>query len=436
MTPSRIVGLTVACILYICNVQAKRGVGDNTQDWGYAEVRPGAHMFWWLYYANVTTDFAEKPLVIWLQGGPGASSTGYGNFMELGPLDVNLNPRNHTWVRDYNVLFIDNPVGSGFSYVTSSAAFARTNAQIADDLVECMRAFYKQVPQFRNVPVYITSESYGGKMAAEFAFNWYKAEKAGSIKSNLKGVGLGDAWISPEDSVMTYAPYLLQTGMVDTSGYFDIQRAANRTRDAVKTNQWSLATNLWAYTENVIMRVTRNIDFYNILTKVRTSQAMRVFRDNEESAKSLVRETVLRDGEGLNMLMNTKVKDTLKLPSIWGAQSDKVFNSLYADFMKPVTQVVQRLLDETNLKVFVYSGQLDLIVDTPGTLLWVEKMRWARYLEWKTAQRVPVVVDGVIEGYQKSSSNFAFYWINRAGHMVPADNPAGMSALLADLTQN
>ncbi|CAB0039699.1 unnamed protein product [Trichogramma brassicae] len=63
-------------------------------------------------------------------------------------------------------------------------------------------------------------------------------------------------------------------------------------------------------------------------------------------------------------------------------------------------------------------------------------MRWARYLEWKTAQRVPVVVDGVIEGYQKSSGNFAFYWINRAGHMVPADNPAGMSALLADLTQN
>ncbi|CAB0030123.1 unnamed protein product [Trichogramma brassicae] len=407
MTPSRIVALTVACILCICN--AKRGFGDNTQDWGYAEVRPGAHMFWWLYYANVTTDFAEKPLVIWLQGGPGA------------------------FVRDYNVLFIDNPVGSGFSYVTSSALFARTNAQIADDLVECMRAFYKQVPQFKNVPVYITSESYGGKMAAEFAFNWYKAEKAGYIESNLKGVGLGDAWISPEDSVMTYAPYLLQTGMIDTSGYFDVQRAANRTRDAIKKNQWSLATDLWAYTGNIIIRSTRNIDFYNILTKVRTSPAMRAIRINKEG---LVRKNVLRDDEGLSMLMNTKVKDTLKLPSIWGAQSDKVRSSLYVDFMKPVTQVVQRLLDETSLKVFVYNGQLDLIVDTPGTLLWVEKMRWARYLEWKTAQRVPVVVDGVIEGYQKSSGNFAFYWINRAGHMVPADNPAAMSALLADLTQN
>ncbi|KAL7300071.1 hypothetical protein TKK_0007081 [Trichogramma kaykai] len=163
---------------------------------------------------------------------------------------------------------------------------------------------------------------------------------------------------------------------------------------------------------------------------------MRVSRDNKESGKRLVRETLLRDGQGLSMLMNTKVKDTLKLPSIWGAQSDEVRISLYADFMKPVTQTVQRLLDETSLKVFVYNGQLDLIVDTPGTLLWVEKMRWARYLDWKTAPRVPVVVDGVIEGYQKSSGNFAFYWINRAGHMVPADNPAGMSALLANLTHS
>jgi len=33
-----------------------------------------------------------------VQGGPGASGTGFGNFMEIGPLDVNLKPRNTTWV--------------------------------------------------------------------------------------------------------------------------------------------------------------------------------------------------------------------------------------------------------------------------------------------------------------------------------------------------
>ncbi len=48
------------------------------------------------------------------QGGPGGSSTGFGNFMEIGPLDVNLKPRDTTWLKLASLLFIDNPVGTGF----------------------------------------------------------------------------------------------------------------------------------------------------------------------------------------------------------------------------------------------------------------------------------------------------------------------------------
>lgn len=65
------------------------------------KVRPASYMFWWLYYttnANVSS-YYDKPLIIWLQGGPGASSTSYGNFEELGPLDADLRPRNFSWVR-------------------------------------------------------------------------------------------------------------------------------------------------------------------------------------------------------------------------------------------------------------------------------------------------------------------------------------------------
>lgn len=80
----------------------RKGFGPGEQEWGYVQVRPKANMFWWLYYttANVNS-YYDKPLVIWLQGGPGGSSTSYGNFEELGPLDVNLNPRNYTWVINY-----------------------------------------------------------------------------------------------------------------------------------------------------------------------------------------------------------------------------------------------------------------------------------------------------------------------------------------------
>ena len=96
-----------------------------SEDWNYVKVRDSAFMFWWLYGAK-TSDPSErvnKPLIMWLQGGPGGSSTGFGNFEELGPLTVELKPRNTTWIQAANVLFVDNPVGAGYSYVTDKAAF-------------------------------------------------------------------------------------------------------------------------------------------------------------------------------------------------------------------------------------------------------------------------------------------------------------------------
>lgn len=117
---------------------------------------------------------------------------GFGNFEEIGPLDENLNPRDTTWVKDYNVLFIDNPVGTGFSYVDSSDLLTKTNKQIALDLVELMKQFYNQLPDFEETPLYILSESYGGKMTAEFAYELTKAIKAGQINSNLVGMNILD----------------------------------------------------------------------------------------------------------------------------------------------------------------------------------------------------------------------------------------------------
>lgn len=113
-------------------------------------------MFWWLYYTSnlendrfvKRQDYADYPVVIWLQGGPGASSTGYGNFELIGPLDSDLNIRNSSWVQHANLLFIDNPVGTGFSYVTDTDAFTTNNQMIAKDLVSVMKHFFLSNKQF------------------------------------------------------------------------------------------------------------------------------------------------------------------------------------------------------------------------------------------------------------------------------------------------
>lgn len=133
-------------------------------------------MFWWLHYTTAeVVNVTDRPLIIWLQGGPGASSTGFGNIFELGPIDISGNIRNTSWVKDANVLFVDNPVGSGFSYVEDASAFASNNTQIGTDFVQVLKSFTEQLPAFKKVPIYIFSESYGGKMTADIALSIYKA---------------------------------------------------------------------------------------------------------------------------------------------------------------------------------------------------------------------------------------------------------------------
>jgi serine carboxypeptidase 1 len=51
------------------------------EDWGYVTVRKGAHMFWWLYGMTDKAKRPAAPLVMWLQGGPGASSTGMSSLL-------------------------------------------------------------------------------------------------------------------------------------------------------------------------------------------------------------------------------------------------------------------------------------------------------------------------------------------------------------------
>lgn len=71
-----------------------------------------------------------------------------------------------------------------------------------------------------------------------------------------------------------------------------------------------------------------------------------------------------------------------------------------------------------------------MIVATPGTVNWVDNMNWSGKAGYLAAPRNGLGVNGVMEGYLKKFEKFHMYWINRSGHMVPADNPAAMSSIL------
>ncbi|XP_073822409.1 retinoid-inducible serine carboxypeptidase-like [Musca autumnalis] len=419
-------------ILWIGLVGAKIGYGPGEQDWGFVEISPGGRMFYWLYYTTAdVSNYTERPLVIWLQGGPGLSATGNGNFDELGPIDVNGNERNWTWVKQMNVLFIDSPLGSGFSYVDNKTLLPSTNNEIAKDLVVFMKEFYKLHSEFEEVPLHIFSQSYGGKMAPEFALELYYAVERGELRSNLKSVSLGSPWTSPIDSVMAWGPLLLNMGIVDKDGYKNIMESANRIVENVRNKEWDTAFLEWVNTSAIIMNVTENINFYNILKYSKQEDFATEETDNETYAKFVT-------NQKLQQLMRGPVSKALGIPSKvkWSSQRAFVFINLASDLMKPALNIVNEILNYTNLKVAVLSGQLDLICATAGAVNWIDKLEWIYRQEYVEAPRIGIRIDNNLELYEKSGGNFTMFWVNRAGHKIPVDNPIAMSYILNKLTND
>ena len=85
---------------------------------GYVDLDAANHLFFWLFESR--QDPATSPMTLWMNGGPGSPSTGIGNLQEIGPCritkDLKAENNPYAWNEESNLLFIDNPVGAGFSY--------------------------------------------------------------------------------------------------------------------------------------------------------------------------------------------------------------------------------------------------------------------------------------------------------------------------------
>lgn len=121
-----------------------------------------AHL-WFLLVRSRHIAKAER-LVIWLNGGPGCSGL-EGGMLELGPLRVNdddqrtLRVAPHAWSEYANVLFLDQPAGTGFSFVSRQYQNQVTElGPAADQVATFLRNFYTVFPEFEAMDTFLTGE--------------------------------------------------------------------------------------------------------------------------------------------------------------------------------------------------------------------------------------------------------------------------------------
>jgi len=105
---------------------------------------------------------SDSPTV-WLNGGPGCSSL-QGLTSENGPLSFignqtapAANP--YSWTKLGYVLYVDQPVGVGYSTGPNQTA---DNFDVTQGFINWLKAFYAEFPELMKKTTYITGESYAG----------------------------------------------------------------------------------------------------------------------------------------------------------------------------------------------------------------------------------------------------------------------------------
>ena len=118
----------------------------------HIEVSPetNGNLFFWHFENKHIAN--KQRTVIWLNGGPGCSSED-GVLMEIGPYrlkdgdNLELNPG--SWNEFANLLFVDNPVGTGYSYANTDSYVSELD-QMADHFIEFLEKWYQLFPQYEN----------------------------------------------------------------------------------------------------------------------------------------------------------------------------------------------------------------------------------------------------------------------------------------------
>ena len=380
-------------------------------------------------YSTPLSGRKDAPVVVWLNGGPGASSL-LGFYDELGPFGIDAElqivPRNVSWARDCHLIAIDNPLGVGYSHTQKLERMATNQSVVGADLYEAVRQFFELFPALRANPFFFTGESYAGKYvpAAAYTIHTRNAALPPSQRINLRGVAIGDGAFDPPTQFTGFGPLLFNIGLADTRA-----KKVYDEYDANFTRLLHAGDRLGAFRSFDEML---NGDYYGAS---RTFYANTSGMDSnyfnfaeEPGAASLTKRTFP------SWLAKREVADALHV----GALPYSVFNQtvedrLVNDWVVGVVPMLEVLLDHYD--VLVYSGQYDVILGPPGTERAIDKLEWSGARSYAVEPTKQFFDGADLAGYVRQApsaqnTTFSYVMLRGCGHMVPTDQPVRAYAML------
>ncbi|CAI9286836.1 unnamed protein product [Lactuca saligna] len=386
---------------------------------GYVTVDPKHGRALFYYFVESTHASSRKPLVLWLNGGPGCSSVGGGLMMELGPFRVNkdgktLSNNIYAWNKVANILFLESPAGVGFSYSNKTSDYKITGDKItAKDSYTFLINWLERFPEYKTRDFYLTGESYAGHYIPQLADFIIKSnKKANRTVINLKGIVIGNSYMDDETQ---------QTGTHDF--FWSRSITSDEIHQGIVTNcDFSWNATLSKVCKNYINQeydLVGNIypyDIYAPLCLNRTS--------SEKSGFDPCSLEYIESYLNLPEVQKSLHANLTGLPGRWQDCNDELFDN-WKDQPFTVLPTIRRLM-ASGIRVWLYSGDIDSSVPVTTTMYAIKKLNTTVKTPWR-----PWYLKGEVGGYVVGYENLTFVTVRGAGHFVPSYQPARAIALFS-----
>jgi carboxypeptidase C (cathepsin A) len=385
-------------------------------------------------------------------------------FVENGPYhiqkggDLKLNP--YSWNQKANILFIDQPVGSGFSYDSDPLDLGVTNEhQMAANMWEFFQTWFAAHSKYANLPFFIAAESYGGHYAPALAYHIQTQNRAGAGKTiKLSGVMIGDGLVDPVNQYPSYPKYVKahqkQIGVTDK--VIDLMEAAlipclplakacgSFNNSCQSCNSPKTKDDSCGPPKNDPGGVPCCRDWSGLPC---TNNTLRWLACSNAYDACNLGELIPIQSSGVNLYDVTKpctvpplcydfsaetawLNDPKNLAALgakkksWTSCNREVEIKLVfaGDWMLTFKSAIKSLL-EGGVPVLIYHGENDIIVNWMGGQAWTNKLEWSGSAGFTMAKNTTYTVDGENKGSFKSFNGFTFMKLASAGHLVPMDQP-------------
>ncbi|KAM5534812.1 hypothetical protein V8D89_011528 [Ganoderma adspersum] len=377
-----------------------------------------AHLYFFMVKARRTAD--KERILFWLNGGPGCSSFD-GLMMEVGPWRVDgkggLKTADGGWEEYATVVFIDQPVGTGFSYGPSNK-FDHELPEASAHFVEFLRNFYKVFPEYKNVDAYLTGESFAGQYIPYFA----DAILSSDLGIPLKGAAIGNGWMDGRRQYPAYLDYALKRSLLEeTSAAY---KTAKETTDKCTVELAKITDKEPVHVE-VCERVMLDVIAGRTHTVNGTSQCVNIYDVRLEDTAPQCGMNWPPDLDAVYKYLGRRdVVSAIhadRIPGKWVECRSRVHTEFSVRTSNSSVTVLPRVLEKIPVMLFV--GDQDLICNYVGVESMIQAMHWNGETGLGKVETLSWMVGGKAAGTWVTSRNLTYTKIFDASHMVGFDVP-------------